>query len=96
MCEIMTIITALVFAAFYFSAKKKGKMSKTSFLGMLMFSGAALMWACDGIANVISGEPFFDISMEDTILGFIILAFGLAVVGIFYARNARKVSKEQQ
>lgn len=94
MCEIMTIITALIFAAFYFNAKKNGKTAKASFLGMLMFSGAALMWACDGIASVISGEPFFDISMEDTILGFIILAIGLFIVGLFYARNARKTSKE--
>lgn len=94
MCEIMTIITALIFAAFYFNAKKKGKTAKASFLGMLMFSGASLMWACDGIASVISGEPFFDISMKDTILGFIILAIGLFIVGLFYARNARKTSKE--
>lgn len=96
MCEIMTIITALIFAGFYFSAKKNGKQAKASFLGMLMFSGAALMWACDGIASVISGEPFFDISMEDTILGVIILVFGLSVVGIYYARNARKNAKKVQ
>ena len=93
MCEIMTIITALIFAGFYFSAKKNGKQAKASFLGMLMFSGAALMWACDGI---ISCEPFFDISMEDTILGVIILVFGLSVVGIYYARNARKNAKKVQ
>ena len=96
MCEIMTIITALIFSVIYFSAKKKGKPAKASFSGMLIFSGAALMWACDGIASVISGEPFFDISMEDTILGVIILVFGLSVVGISYARNARKNAKQIQ
>ncbi len=83
MCEIMTIIAAVVFTLVYGVQKKAGKSSKAVFVGMLMFWGAALMWACDGIASVLEGESFFDISREDTILGFIILAFGLGVTAIY-------------
>ena len=48
-------------------------MQKTLLFATFMFWGAALMWSVDGIASVIEGEPFFDISRSDTILGFIIL-----------------------
>ena len=94
MCEIMTLVTAIVFAVYYFGAKKNNKSPKASFLGMLMFGGAALMWLCDCVASTISGEPFFDISMEDTILGLIILVIGLSVVGVYYARITRTAEKK--
>jgi hypothetical protein len=37
------------------------------------------MWAVDCVAEKMGGEPLFDISREDTILGFIILGAGLLV-----------------
>ncbi|MBQ5471219.1 MAG: hypothetical protein IIT58_04360 [Treponema sp.] len=89
MCEIITIIASIVFTVVYFVQKKQGKTSKAVFLAMLMFWGAALMWSVDGIFSVMEGEGFFDISVKDTILGFIILASGLAVFG-GYAFIAKK------
>ena len=54
---------------------------KAVFTTMLMFWGAALMWSVDCVFNAADGEGLFDISREDTILGFIILAAGLLVFG---------------
>lgn len=78
MCEIMTIVAALAFTALYFC----GRRSKAVFTTMLMFWGAALMWSVDCVANKLDGEALFDISKEDTVLGFIILGAGLLVFAI--------------
>ena len=78
MCEIMTIAAALAFTAVYFL----GKRSKAVFTTMLLFWGAALMWSVDCVANKLDGEALFDISKEDTVLGFIILGAGLLVFAI--------------
>ncbi len=83
MCEIMTIVAALVFTALYFTGKSKGWPTKALFTTMLMFWGAALMWAVDCVAEKMDGEPLFDLSREDTILGVIILGAGLLVYAAF-------------
>ena len=82
MCEIMTIIAALVFTALYYVGKRKGNPNKAVFTTMLMFWGAALMWSVDCVANRMDGEALFDISHEDTVLGFIILGAGLLVFAV--------------
>ena len=79
MCEIMTIVAALVFTALYFVGRRRGCPNQAVFTTMLMFWGAALMWGVDCVAEMMAGEPLFDISREDTILGFIILGAGLLV-----------------
>ena len=79
MCEIMTIVAALAFTAIYFIGKRRGRPNRAIFTTMLMFWGAALMWAVDCVAEKMDGEPLFDISREDTVLGFIILGAGLLV-----------------
>ena len=85
MCLIMTIFTAIVFTFFMFRAKKSGKPAKSLLTSTLMFWGAALMWSVDGTASLLEGEPFFDISSEDTVLGFIIVVCGLAVFAFLTA-----------
>lgn len=82
MCEIMTIIAALICTALFYVQKKNGKKDRSLLLGMLMFWGASLMWLIDCIFSAAGGEGFFDISMEDTILGIIILAAGFAVMNV--------------
>lgn len=82
MCEILTILAALAFTAFYFVGRHRGKPRAAVWTTMLMFWGAALMWAVDCTANALAGEPFFDVSREDTVLGVIILAAGLCVYGV--------------
>ena len=79
MCLIMTICAAVVFTVIYFMNKKNGKVRKSISNTCLMFWAAAIMWSVDGISSVMGGEPFFDISREDTILGFIIVGAGLVV-----------------
>ena len=90
MCELMTIAAALAFTAIYFTGKRKGNPSKAAFTTMLMFWGAALMWAVDCVAEKMDGEPLLDISKEDTVLGFIILAAGLLVFGAMRLLALRK------
>ena len=89
MCLIMTILTAVILTVFYFRAEKQGKTAKSLLTSTLMFWGAALMWSVDGIASLLEGEPFFDISSEDTLLGFIIVACGLAVFAVLAAIEKR-------
>lgn len=78
MCELMTIGAAVFFTILYF------KVLRTSavFTTMLMFWGAALMWSVDCVHSVLEGDDLFDLSVEDMYLGFIILAFGLALFGV--------------
>lgn len=82
MCEIMTIIAAVICTAVFFVQRKNGKKERSVVLGMFMFWGASLMWLIDCIFSAAGGEGFFDISMEDTILGIIILAAGFAVMNV--------------
>ncbi|MBP5442752.1 MAG: hypothetical protein J6Y60_05885 [Treponema sp.] len=93
MCEIMTIAAAVIFTVVFAMQKKKGVFNKPVFGTMLMFWGAALMWAVDGIACVLEGESFFDISMEDTILGFIILGAGLVIFAFMLLLNRAKKAR---
>ena len=78
MCELMTIAAAVFFTVLYF------KVLRTSavFTTMLMFWGAALMWSVDCVAGAMEGEPLFDLSAHDAVLGAIVLAAGLAVFGV--------------
>ena len=87
MCEIMTIAAAIVFTAIYFVGKRNGKEHPAVFTTMLTFWGAALMWSVDCVANALEGEALFDISREDTVLGFIILGAGLLLFGALNLRD---------
>lgn len=78
MCELMTIAAAIVFTVLYFKVLR----TPAVFTTMLMFWGAALMWSVDCVHSAMEGEGLFDFSLEDTYLGLIILAFGLALFGV--------------
>jgi hypothetical protein len=88
MCLIMTIIAAVVFTALWAKMRKQSLLTTT-----LMFWAAALMWSVDGVASVLDGEPFFDISREDTVLGAIIILCGLAVFAVLAVFENRRVLK---
>ena len=60
---------------------------------MLMFWGAALMWAVDCVAEKLDGGPLFDFSREDAVLGVIILAAGLLVYGALAVRERRALRR---
>ncbi len=93
MCLIMTILTAVILTVFYFRAEKQGKTAKSLLTSTLMFWAAALMWSVDGVASVLDGEPFFDISREDTVLGAIIILCGLAIFAVLAVFERRRVLK---
>ena len=78
MCELMTIAAAIVFTVVYFRVRRTPAVLTT----MLMFWGAALMWSVDCVHSAMEGEGLFDLSLEDTYLGLIVLAFGLAFFGV--------------
>ena len=82
MCELMTIAAAVAFTVWHFAAKKAGRPDGAVFTTMLMFWGAALMWSVDCVADAMEGEPLFDLSAHDAVLGAIILAAGLAIFGV--------------
>ena len=88
MCLIMTIIAAVVFTALWAKMRKQSLLTTT-----LMFWAAALMWSVDGVASVLDGEPFFDISREDTILGAIIILCGVAIFAVLAVFERRRELK---
>ena len=88
MCLIMTMIAAVIFTAIWAKMRKQSLLTTT-----LMFWAAALMWSVDGVASVLEGEPFFDISREDTVLGAIIVLCGLAIFAVFAVFERRRVLK---
>jgi len=83
MCELMTIGAAALFTVLYFTRFR----TRAVFATMLMFWGAALMWSVDCVHSYMEGEGLFDLSREDTILGAIILASGLAVFAVLAMRE---------
>ena len=89
MCELMTIVAALVFTALWFAARRAGRPANAKGTAALMFWGAALMWAVDCAAEFLDGEPLFDLSREDAVLGCIVLAAGLLVYGVLELRERR-------
>ena len=80
MCELMTITAAIIFTVLYFKVLR----TPAVFTTMLMFWGAALMWSVDCVHSAMEeGLPgLLDLSFEDMYLGFIVLAFGLALFGV--------------
>ena len=79
MCELATICLAATFTAVWALRRRRGIEDSAAFTTMLMFWGAALMWGVDCTANCLEGEPFFDISKEDTVLALITSASGILV-----------------
>ena len=96
MCELMTIAAALVFTALYFAARRRGgeNIRSALFTTMLTLWGAALMWSVDCVANAMEGEPLFDLSGEDAILGCIVVFAGFAMFAVLAlaGRNKARVA----
>jgi hypothetical protein len=50
------------------------------------------MWLIDCIFSAAEGEPFFDLSKEDAVLGAIILGAGIAIYAVMLVLEKRKSS----
>ena len=101
MCLVITVFMAAVFSVLFIVSKRNAgaekshsfalrKFSQPLFTTMLAFWAAAIMWSVDGIANVAGGEPFFDLSKEDALLGVIVALCGFVLFLVLVLRNIRK------
>lgn len=77
MCLIMTVFAAVAATiVWYFKLNdRKYKMGTLA----LMYWGASAMWFVDCIFSAADGEKFFNLSLNDAILGLVIIAAGLIV-----------------
>lgn len=91
MCLILTFIAAIITTIIYFLSPKTAKKFSLEYLA-LMYLGASLMWSVDGFYRLIEGESFFELTLNDTLLGVVIIFCGLAFVGI-RTKILKKVSK---
>lgn len=93
MCELMTIVAALVFTALWLSARRASRPCGALGTAALMFWGAALMWAVDCARSALEGEGLLDLSREDAVLGAIILAAGVAVYAVLALLERRRAAR---
>ena len=77
MCLILTAVAAAISAILWFTVFRDEKYN-FQFL-TLMYLGATLMWSVDGIFSVMEGEGFFNLSLDDTKLGVLVVTLGLAL-----------------
>jgi hypothetical protein len=77
MCLLMTLAAALA-ASLVWYRKRRNDGSRLETL-CLMYWGAALMWMVDGFFRLAEGEPFLEITLDDTFLGLLVVAAGLIV-----------------
>ena len=93
MCLILTCIAAALCSALWYK-KDRTNAYKIGTLA-LVFWGASLMWLVDCVFAAFSGEGFFDLSLDDTKLGFIIIACGVAMwlVILGLSRSTKVLSK---
>ena len=94
MCLIITAFAAVVTTiVWYFKAHDKAMLGVLA----LMYWGATIMWLVDSIFCVVGGEPFFDISADDALLGLVIVLGGLvAWVIILLYNDPKKVFRTFQ
>lgn len=101
MCLLIAVAAAIVFSVLFFVSKKNDgaenpktsrlrKFTKPLFTTALAFWAAAIMWSVDGIANIAGGEPFFDLSKDDALLGVIVTLCGLVLFAVLALRNLKK------
>lgn len=88
MCLILTIVAAVLttFAWRFMFTDKKYMLSRLA----LMYWGASLMWSVDGIFSIAEGEGFFNLTLDDTYLGIVVVFSGLAVWAIMLVTRELK------
>lgn len=96
MCLILTASAAFISALVFFISSKKSQPAMPFRTSMLLFGAAALMWTVDAMFAVREGEAFFDISVEDTILGLIIIAAGICATALVSFLQNRASSRARR
>lgn len=92
MCLILTLLAAAVATAVWHRSAVKEPL-RLGFLS-LMYWGAALMWTVDGIFSIAEGEPFFTMTMDDALLGVLVVFCGIAAwfVRVLYDKRKARSS----
>ena len=81
MCLILTCIAAIVSTILYFLCPGLSRRISLEHLA-LMYWGAALMWSVDGVFRLMEGEHFLELTLNDTLLGMLVVICGLGFVGV--------------
>ena len=89
MCMLITAMAAVVTTALW----RLKYTEEELMLGRLafMYWGAAIMWLVDGFYRIAEKEAFFDMSVDDAMLGILIIVCGLAALAVM--RIVAKVKK---
>ena len=75
MCLVITAFAAVITTIVWYF-----KMPQSEYLLgrlALMYWGATLMWCVDGFFSVAEGESFLDLSMNDALLGVVVVLCGV-------------------
>lgn len=85
MCLIITALMALGTLWFWKSHDAQNRLhSRTIFL---CFGAAALMWAVDRIFAIAGGGPFFEMALDDALLGLAVAASAFVLWGAMLAKD---------
>lgn len=89
MCLIITAIAAIITTlVWYFKLPEKAYMLSKL---VLMYWGASIMWTVDGIYRIAEGEGFFELTLNDAMLGVVVVVSGaIAWVVMLLAKDPKK------
>lgn len=91
MCLLITAFAAVITTIIWFFQPDFSKTAKLGTLA-LMYWGAALMWTVDGFFCVADGEGFLDLSLNDALLGMVIILCSLIVwIIILFLHNPQRI-----
>lgn len=91
MCLLITAFAAVIATIIWFFQPDFSKIAKLGTLA-LMYWGAALMWTVDGFFSVSEGGDFLDLSLNDAVLGMVIILCGLIVwMIILFLHNPQRM-----
>ena len=91
MCLILTCIAAVITTVLYFRYSKISARFSLEHLA-LMYWGAALMWSVDGVFRLMEGERFLELTVNDTLLGILVVICGLGFAGVQTIIHKRRCS----
>lgn len=91
MCLILTCIAAIIVTVLGFLSPKLVSHFQLDRLA-LMYWSAALMWIVDGIFRIREGEAFFELSVNDTLLGVLIVFCGVLFWSLLTLTRSRKMA----
>jgi hypothetical protein len=100
MTLLITLAAAVLVTILRFAKPGVGARFHLGFLA-LMYWGASLMWSVDGIANLLGGESFIEISdraamSDDALLGVCVVALGIVVWLVYSQIVKHRVSAQKR